>query len=386
MPSPYRPVLTHPQLRRVLPGLAVSALGDGMSVVAVSWLALQLSGASGTWVALAVAAYTLPAALGTVLFARLMRGRSGAQLAGWNALLRAGALGAIPVVYLGGGLRIEVYVGLLAVSSLLAAWGNAGRYTLVAELLPPEHHLAANAVLNTIGEVATIVGPPLAGLLIAVSGPVLVIALDAASFALLALTYRLVPSSPVPPVPRGFAVRHVRLLVLTFGFFLLFGPVYVALPVHVARDLHGSAALLGAYFTAFGIGAVLGGLLTGYLRHRPLWPTTVGIVMAFGVAMLPFGLGAPLAATLGGFALAGLIWAPYPATTMALFQRSTAPEELSGVLAANGAIIVVSAPLGTALGGPLVTSFGARPTLLACAAGTIALGLLFALVRGPAEQ
>jgi MFS transporter, DHA3 family, macrolide efflux protein len=81
-----------------------------------------------------------------------MAGRSGAQLAGWNAAPRAAALAAIPFAQVLGGLSIGLYVGLLAVSSLLATWGSAGRYRLVAELLPPRHHLAANAVLTTIGD------------------------------------------------------------------------------------------------------------------------------------------------------------------------------------------------------------------------------------------
>ncbi|WP_327001561.1 hypothetical protein OHA72_41490 [Dactylosporangium sp. NBC_01737] len=58
--SPYWPVVSHPQLGRVLPGLVVSALGDGMSLVAVTWLALQLAPDAhrATWVAVAVAAYS----------------------------------------------------------------------------------------------------------------------------------------------------------------------------------------------------------------------------------------------------------------------------------------------------------------------------------------
>src|SRR5258706_9988965 len=99
--SPYWPVVTHPLLRRVLPGLVVSALGDGMSIVAVSWLALQVAPAAqrGIWVAVAVAAYSLPGAAGGALLGRFMRGRSGAQLAGWNATLRAVSLAAIVVLY-----------------------------------------------------------------------------------------------------------------------------------------------------------------------------------------------------------------------------------------------------------------------------------------------
>jgi MFS transporter, DHA3 family, macrolide efflux protein len=95
------------------------------------------------------------------------------------------------VAYASGMLTIQLYVALLALSSLLHAWGSAGRYTLIAQLLPQRHHLSANAVLSTITEFATIVGPPLAGLIVLWGGAATVIAVDAATFAVLAVTYRL---------------------------------------------------------------------------------------------------------------------------------------------------------------------------------------------------
>ena len=57
--SPYYPALSHPVLRRVLPGAAASALGDGMSAVAIAWLALRLAPepSRGLLVGAAVAAY-----------------------------------------------------------------------------------------------------------------------------------------------------------------------------------------------------------------------------------------------------------------------------------------------------------------------------------------
>jgi len=60
----------------------------------------------------------------------------------------------------------------------------------------------------------------------------------------------MIRSSPVLP----------GLLALSFVFYLLHGPVEVALPVHVATDLHGSAALLGTFWAVFGVGAVTGEL------------------------------------------------------------------------------------------------------------------------------
>ncbi|WP_328420187.1 MFS transporter [Micromonospora sp. NBC_00389] len=402
--SPYWPVVSHPLLRRVLPGLAVSALGDGMAVVAVTWLAIQLAPQDqrGTWIAIAVAAYALPSEAGTVIFGRLLGGRSGAQLAGWDAILRATALAAIPLAYLSGVLTIGLYVVLLAASALLHSWGSAGRFTLIAELLPQRHHLPANAVLTIISGFATIVGPPLAGILIGWAGAVWVIAIDAATFAVLALTYRLaLPAADSAhryergaSRTAGFAViRHnpalLGLLVLSLGFFFLFGPVYVAMPIHVTDDLHASATLLGIYYTAFGIGGLVGGVVAGHLRGWPLRTTTIGIVVGFGVAMLPLGLGAPVGLSLPAFALARLIWAPYMSMSMALFQRSTSTAQLPAVLAANGAVLVLAVPLGTMLGGPLVGVIGARPTLLLCAVAIVALGLIaggFAISRGSARS
>jgi MFS transporter, DHA3 family, macrolide efflux protein len=57
-----------------------------------------------------------------------------------------------------------------------------------------------------------------------------------------------------------------------------------------------------------------------------------------------------------------------------LFQRESPPELLSQVLAARGALTVLAAPLGTALGGPLTVWLGAQHTLLTSAAATIAAG------------
>ena len=61
--SPYYPALSHPVFRKVLPGTAASALGDGMSAVAIAWLAIELAppGSRGLWVGAAVAAYSCSA-------------------------------------------------------------------------------------------------------------------------------------------------------------------------------------------------------------------------------------------------------------------------------------------------------------------------------------
>ena len=389
--SPYLPVIRHPVFGRVLPGLVLSALGDGMSAVAVGWLALQLAppGSRALWVGLAVAAYALPGAVGAVALAPLLQGRNGAQLAAWDGILRAVFLGSIPLLAATGSLSIGTYVVLLALSALLSAWGSAGRYTLIAEILPKDLHLPANALLTVIAEASTVAGPAIAALLIAVLGAPAVLAVDAVTFAVLAVSFLLLQGTcTVRDRQRtaGFAViRHDRrllgLMVLSFWFFLLFGPVPVAVPLYVS-----SAGDVGLLYTAFGVGAFTGAVVTGHLRRLPLWPTTIGVVIGFGLLLLPLGLGLPRWADLLTMALAGLAWAPYPATSMSLFQRTVPAGQLPPVLAARGAVLVVSTPLGTLLGAPLVHAVGASATFVLCGTATVAVGVLALLVRLSTRQ
>ncbi len=392
-------VVRQPVLRRVLPSMAVSALGDGMSMVAVAWLAVQIAPAdqAGVWTGLAVAAYALPAPLGAALLARLVRRMPGVQLVAVDAALRAVALGLVAILAVAGLLTPIGYVVLLAVSSLLHAWGSAGRYTLVAELLPDEDRVTGNALLSTFAQAAVVVGPALAGGVTALVGPGWVIGADAASWAVLAVSCRAVAGrragrAAEVQAPAGLGGGGWRivlgqptllgLIAVTCVFFFLYGPVEVALPVHVARELHGSPGLLGLYWTVFGVGATVGALGAGLLRHRSPWLVVVGIILGWGAALLPLGLTDAVAPGLLGFAAGGLIYGPFTAICTALYQRSTPPEALSRVLAAASALTIPSTALGTLLGGPVVSAVGGRTTLLLSAVLTIALGVVVAGALG----
>jgi MFS transporter, DHA3 family, macrolide efflux protein len=434
--SPYHPALSHPVIRRVLPGAAASALGDGMSAVAIAWLALKLApeGSRGLWVGAAVAAYSLPGAAGAVALRRWLRGRGGAGLAFVNAVLRAAALGLIGCLAIAGLLDPAGYVALLGVSSLLSAWGVAGKYTLIADLLPPEQRVAGNTVFGLADQLSLMVGPALAGVLAAAAGPAVVIAADAASWAVLAISYARIaplaarpapapapaapapaapapaapapaapapaapaalggtsapgpapqstgPPTPVAAAPGAWAVIRSSpvlpgLLALSFVFYLLYGPVEVALPVHVATDLHGSAALLGTFWAVFGVGAVIGELSAPFLRRWRVWPTMTGIVLGWGLALVPLGLVIPLWAALAAFFTGAVIWGPWMSLSMAVLQDASPPDALAQVIAARSSLLIVASPLGTAFGGPIVAALGARGTLLVSGLATIALGLI----------
>ena len=389
VPAAYRPVLGNQVFRRLMLGFGVSYLGDGMSFVAVAWLAIELAPPAtvGLWVGGAVAAYTLPGVVGALVFGRRLRRVPARWLLLADNVVRGVFLGAVPLVWLAGLLTPSLYVVLLAVSSLLHAWGSAGKYTLLAELLPEDQRLAANTLVSSLNFAATIAGPAIAGVLVTYVSSALVLGLDALTYvflAVLVLRTRLPKSGHVVPVDRtaargGFALLRshpelLGLLTLTWFFNLLYGPVEVALPLHVTDDLQAPGTLLGLYWTLFGVGALLGGLAVGALRQLPLWPAMVGIVIGWGLLLLPFGFAVPPAATVACFALGGAIYGPFVALSVTLMQAKAPPQHLAAMLAARSAALLTASPLGTALGGPLTLVLGPRATLGASGLATVALG------------
>jgi MFS family permease len=391
VPTAYRPVLANRVFRRLIVGFAVSYLGDGMSFVAVAWLAIELApqATAGLWVGGAVAAYTLPGVVGALVFGRRLRRVPARGLLLADSVVRGVFLGAVPLAWVAGLLTLPLYVGLLAVSSLLHAWGNAGKYTLLAELLPDEQRLAANTLVGSLDFTATIAGPAIAGVLVTYVSSALVLGLDALTYAFLALLaarMRLPESGHVSLVDEeaargGFALMRsypelLGLLTLTWFFNFLYGPVEVALPLHVTDDLHAQGTLLGLYWMLFGIGAVLGGLAVGALRQLPLWPVTVFIVVAWGFALLPFGFDVPTPVTVACFTLGGVIYGPFVALSVTLMQAKAPPQHLAAMLAARSAALLTASPIGTALGGPLTTALGPRATLGGSGLATVVLGTI----------
>jgi MFS family permease len=391
VPSAYRPVLANRVFRRLILGFGVSYLGDGMSFVAVAWLAIELAPAqtAGLWVGGAVAAYTLPGVVGALTLGRRLRRVSARRLLLADNLVRGFFLGAIPLVWLTGLLTLPVYVVLLAVSSFLHAWGSAGKYTLLAELLPEEQRLAANSLVSSLNFAGTIAGPAIAGVLVTYVSAAYVLGLDALTYVFLAVLVarlRLPESGRVSVVDQeaargGLALLRshpelLGLLTLTWFFNFLYGPVEVALPLHVTSDLDAPGTLLGLYWMLFGIGALVGGLAVGALRQLPLWPVTVGIVVAWGLSLLPFGFHVPVAVTVICFTLGGMIYGPFVALSVTLMQATSPPQHLAAMLAARSAVLLTASPLGTALGGPLTTALGPRATLGGSGLATVVLGVI----------
>jgi MFS family permease len=378
--------------RRLALGDLVSSVGDGMSVVAIAWQALLLAppGSRGIAVGAALAAYIVPGIVTGLAFGRWLVRVPAKWLIIADALTRAGALGIAVALAWSGRLELPIFVGLLAVSSLGHVWGVAGRRSWVVDLVEEKDRLAANALLLTQQHLAYLLGPAVAGVLVGVWSPAAAIAADVITFIVLAAAVWPVPATPPPPAappppaparPRGalrtlVSYRRIAaLLAITSVFYFLYGPIEVALPVLVDGPLRGNAGTLGWLWTAYGIGAVIGGLGTPLLRRLKLWIVVVGIVAGWGVGMAVLGAIPSLPVSATALFVSGIIFGPYAAVCATALQREARPQDLPALSAAWASMVVAATPVGTAIGGPIVQRFGAETTALASGLLTMALAI-----------
>ena len=166
IPAVYRRLLSDAQTRRLLLGLGVSALGDGMSTVSIAWLAVLLapSGHVGVFVGIAVAAYTLPGVVGALALGRFLRHRPARVLVLTHTWLRAGFLATIAILWATGNLVPYVYVALLAGSSVLPlTYALFQSSTTGAHL--PTMLAARSAIIMVATPLGTAIGGPIVGTL-----------------------------------------------------------------------------------------------------------------------------------------------------------------------------------------------------------------------------
>jgi MFS family permease len=377
-------------------GYALSAVGDGMAMVAVPWLAISVAGGQDTGLIVggAVAAYYLPGVAAWLLLGRFFAGWDGRKLVLAEAVLRAGALGAVAELAWAGALGPMLYIALLGVSSLFGLLGAAGDLAAVVELLPDDEQLAGNALVTMAGYGASIIGPAIAGGVIAVAGASSAIGVDAASFLLLAgaavVSRRFQPPPPEPPTTHAGVLATLRSLAtlpsvlgitaLCVFFFGVYGPVEVALPVYVADDLGAGAGVLGGFWTLFSIGAILGALAASQIERFGIWRVVVGSVLGWGICLVPLGFADSAVVGFVALAVGGLAYGPFVPLKRAIIQRDTPAANLTAVAAATGVFTVLASPLGTAVGGPLVAAVGARATLTGSGVLTIVIAGVAAVV------
>lgn len=394
MLAPDAGVWRNPDFIKLWVGSSISAIGSQVTVLAMPLVGVLVFGAGPAETGFLTAASLAPMLLfglpAGAWVDRLQRRpvRIAADLGS------AVVIGCVPLAGFLGVLRLEHLYVVAFTGGTLIIFSRLTISAILPALVGRRHLLEANSAMLTSFAVATIAGPALAGLLVQVVAPPIVLLLDAVSFVVSAAFFVTLREPPVPPrrvagssvrqeIGEGlrFLRRDAVLFRLTISIALAnlaWYAVQAVLVPFATRDLQLSPAMLGLALGATGPASLLGALVAARSAHRfGLGPTLVASLVGEAlsrVVLLAAG-GPPVAATavLGlSQAVFGFI-APLWDVNANSLRQSVTPQRLLGrVAAASSFVGMGTAPIGALLGGWTGEIAGARVALLAATIITLA--------------
>ncbi|SDR85305.1 Predicted arabinose efflux permease, MFS family [Friedmanniella luteola] len=371
--------LANRNYRVYVSGSFVSNIGTWMQRVAQDWLVLELSGGSGLAVGITTGLQFLPMLLlspwGGLVADRFDKRLILKLTQAWLALCAA-LLGVLAIT----GVAATWHVFLIAFAfGLGTAFDNPARQAFVSEVAGKEHLANAIGLNSATFNAARIVGPAVAGVVIATFGSGWAILSNAVTYtafigALVLIDARTLTISP----PAARAKRQIReglayvrrrpdlLLVMGTVFFLgTFGLNFQMTSALMAQqEFHKGAQEYGILGTIMAVGSLAGALLAARRRSTPRGRFVVGMALAFGVIEIAAGLMPSYltyAAILPLLGLAALL----TLTAANASVQMTVDSRLRGrVMALYMMVLMGGAPIGAPILGWVGEVFGARWTLI----------------------
>ena len=377
----------------------VSAAGNGVALVALPWVVLELTGSAAD-VGLVAAVAALPLVLAGLVSGTIVDRFGRRRTAVASDVLSCVSVAAIPIAAELGLLSLGLLLALAALGAVFDPAGVTARETM----LPDVAHAArlrrerVNGVHEAMWGVAFLVGPALGGLLIAWVGAETTLWATAIAFAGSSVATFLVglPSPTVPaegerrPMWRDgvegllFVWNDRMLRALTILFTVLVGawvPIEgVILPVYFqAQD---APERLGVVLMAMSVGGIVGALAYGAVGHRVQRRSAVMVGLVgtalpvIGMAFLPpFWLLVLLGAA------TGLAYGPINPIANLVLQERAPPHLLGRAIGVLTSLAYASGPLGFLVVGPLIEWIGLRATFLALAIVLVGVALAAPFVR-----
>ncbi len=366
-----------PNYRLFFGGHAVSVIGTWMQRVAQDWLVLELSD-SAVAVGVAVALQSLPMLFlglwGGLLVDRLDRRKTIMATQAVSAVLAA----ALAAVTLAGVVQLWMVFALALGLGLVTVLDVPARQAFVTEMVGPEDFVNAQSLNSRVHNTGRLVGPAVAGLLIAWVGSGAAFAINAVSFvAVLISLFRIDPGkldrAEPAPSKRGQALEGLRYVwgrgdlracLVLVAVIALFGQNFrVVLPLFARDVLGGGAETYGWLTSALGAGAVVGALATAAREKVTAWSMLVSGGVFSVISMLLAG--APgLVVALALLVGLGIVNISFNTLARTLLQLSAEPTMQGRVIALHAMVFLGSTPIGGPVIGWVCEQFGPRIGLL----------------------
>src|SRR4051794_1288918 len=398
-PPSYRALLEIPTLGRILLGMALSRIGGSMLGVALVLFTLERFG-SPALAGLVTFASVAPGLVVSPIVGALLDRHGRTRLIILDQLVGAGSLVLIAVLALAGTLTPVALVLITGVAGLTAPLSSVGLRTLFPILVPRRLWERVNALDSNGYVVATLVGPPLAGLLVQVVGGPQTLLLIAGLFAVSALVFVRTADPYHETESTGkllldawqgllYTVRNPTLRALGVSMSVLnlgWGIVTIVLPVLLIQDLGYGEVIVGIAFAVSGVTGGIGALAAGRRRlqgrERPLlvWPILLTGVSAAAMLVSP-----TLPIVILAMAFQGLLNGPMDVALFTLRQRRTDPAWMGRAFAVSMSLNFLGYPVGAAIGGALVAT-STQAALAVAVVFTVLSGVLAAvLLPGPSK-
>jgi MFS family permease len=385
VPSPAVPATLwrHRDFRHLWAAETVSQVGTQVTLVALPLLAVTLLDATPFQMGVLTSLETLAfLVVGLPAGAWVDRWRRKRVLVTAD-LVRAVAIGSLPVAHALGGLSLEQLYVVALVAGTATVFFDVGYQSYLPVLVERTQIVDGNSKLEASRAVAQVAGPGLTGALIRVLGAPVLIGVDAVSFLLSALFIGRIATPDVVPdravrrplrteIAEGlaFVVRHplLRRMVACTGLANLAGSFTGALLVlYAIRELGLSESVVGLVFSAGAVGGIVGAVTAARIaralgegRTIPLSALTFA---AAGVTVPLASVGAPVPLLLGGWFLESFAVIVYNVTQVSFRQRLCPPGLLGRMNASVRFIVFGTMPVGGFLGGVVGTWLGLVPAL-----------------------
>jgi MFS family permease len=397
--------LRHRNFQLFFAGQLISLVGTWMQTIAQSWLVYRLTGSS-----LLLGSVGFASQIPVFILAPI--GGSVADRHNRHRLVVATQSVMMVLAFLLAWLtltgRIHVWhiFVLAALLGVVNAFDIPARQTFIFDMVGKEDLMNAIALNSSMFNGARVVGPAVAGILVASVGEGWCFFINAVSFiaviaGLLMMRVRkpepyLGVKSTLENVIEGFQfARHaapIRALLLLVGLVSLVGmPYSVLMPIFADQILHGGARGLGILMGATGVGALIGALALASkhgLRGLGKWvAVTSG---AFGVSLIAFAFSKSFWLSAALLVPAGLTMMVQMASTNTLIQAMV-PDQLRGrVIALYSMMFMGMAPFGAFFAGAIAHKIGAPWTIaiggIACIGGSAVFASKLSSFRAEARE
>jgi MFS family permease len=391
------PLARNRDFKVLLTSQTVSALGDAVSFTALPLLVLALTG-SGFAMGVVGAFQTLPDLVFGMLAGAFADRSDRKRMMFLADFGRAILTALIPLSVAIDGPTMAVILVVAAPMSILRSFFLAGYTASIPALVGRSQVGRANSIFEALYSLGFIVGPAIAGILAAVIGPGPTLAIDAASFGLSALALAALRTDLRAPVDRASqpilsAIREGIDYVLTSPVLrsiipiwtivaILIAPLVTALAVRVTRDLGQPSSTLGALLATYGVGTVIGSLVSArIINHvRPGIVLLAGSVVV-GSALVVVALESNIPVLFGAALVAGTAQSMTLVTYITL-RTAYSPDELLGRIGSTARTISIGLqPIGLLIGGALIDRIGGSTTLALMGTAIALVSLAFVPVR-----